>query len=159
MIRDYLTHYLPRDIDIPPLWLAMAIVLTWALSFLWSVSLFGIVPGLGEVLVFFGLCLLAVSVAQMALARTTFIPRRNPKALVTRGVFKYSRNPIYLADAMILTGAVLYWGAVFALPVIPGFMWLITQRYIADEENRLKAGFGAEYSTWAAKTPRWIGPI
>lgn len=159
MIRDYLTHYLPRDIDIPPLWLAMAIVLTWALSFLWSVSLFGIVPGLGEVLVFFGICLLVGSVAQMAIARTTFIPRRNPQALVTRGVFKYSRNPIYLADAMILTGAVLYWGAVFALPVIPGFMWLITQRYIVDEENRLKAGFGAEYLTWAAKTPRWIGSI
>ena len=99
---------------------------------------------------------MARSVAQMLLARTTFIPRRDPTALVTRGVFALSRNPIYLADAMVLTGASLYWGALLALPLVPLFMVLITQRYIKDEEARLQAGFGPQFQAWAARVPRWF---
>jgi hypothetical protein len=56
--------------------------------------------------------------AQMTLARTTVIPRRNPSALVTGGLFAWSRNPIYLADAIILTGAILWLDAVLALPLV-----------------------------------------
>ena len=144
-----------REIDIPPLWLGLALALSWALSWIWAWPM----PGIGLALIGLGAVLMVVAVAQMLLSRTTFIPRRNPRALVTAGVFRISRNPIYLADALILTGAILYWGALFALPVIPAFMSLIMQRYIKDEENRLHAGFGAECSTWAARVGRWLGPL
>lgn len=144
-----------RQIDIPPFWLGLALVAGWGLSFLLAVPF----VAAGVVLIGLGGVVMLGAVAQMVLARTTFIPRRNPTALVTGGFFAISRNPIYLADALILTGAILFWGALFALPVIPAFMSLITQRYILDEENRLQAGFGAEYSTWAARTGRWIGPF
>ena len=144
-----------REMDIPPFWLGLALVASWALSRVWAWPL----PGIGVVLIGVGAVLMLAAVAQMLLSRTTFIPRRNPRALVTAGVFRISRNPIYLADALILSGAILYWGALFALPLIPAFMSLITQRYIKDEENRLQAGFGAEYSTWAARVGRWLGPL
>jgi protein-S-isoprenylcysteine O-methyltransferase Ste14 len=144
-----------RQIDIPPLWLGLALLASWGLSFLLAVPF--VVAGV--LLIGLGVVVMLGAVAQMVLARTTFIPRRNPSALVTGGFFAISRNPIYLADAMILTGAILFWGALFALPVVPAFMVLITQRYIFDEENRLQAGFGAEYLTWAARTGRWIGPL
>lgn len=144
-----------REMDIPPLWLGLALAASWALSRLWAWPL----PGLGMAVIGLGAVLMLAAVAQMLASRTTFIPRRNPSALVTAGVFRISRNPIYLADALILTGAILYWGALFALPVIPAFMSLIMQRYIKDEENRLQAGFGAEYSTWAARVGRWLGPL
>lgn len=144
-----------REMDIPPFWLGLALVASWALSRVWAWPL----PGIGVVLIGVGAVLMLAAVAQMLLSRTTFIPRRNPRALVTAGVFRISRNSIYLADALILSGAILYWGALFALPLIPAFMSLITQRYIKDEENRLQAGFGAEYSTWAARVGRWLGPL
>lgn len=143
-----------REVDIPPLWLGLSLALSWGLSHLWAIPL----PTLGFTLIGLGVLLMSAALVQMRGARTTFVPRRNPKALVTGGVFALSRNPIYLADVLILSGAVFYWGAVFALPVIPAFMMLITQRYIIDEEKRLLAGFEAEYLTWSSKTGRWLGP-
>ena len=90
-----------RQIDIPPLWLALALGLAWGLGRVWSVSGLAWV-GAGVVLV--GAAMMAAAVVAMVLARTTFVPRRDPEALVTAGLFGISRNPIYLADALILLG-------------------------------------------------------
>ena len=90
------------------------------------------------------------------MARTTVIPRRNPAALVTGGVFRLTRNPIYLGDAALLTGAILWWDAPAALPLVPAFVWLITRRFIRDEEARLRAAFGADFDRWAARVRRWL---
>ena len=145
-----------RMVDIPPLWLALALAASWGLGRFWpGPSLFW--PGI--LVIGAGLVLMVVALLSMARARTTFIPRRDPSALVTGGVFGLSRNPIYLADAMILTGAILWWGAWAALPLVPLFMVLITQRFIHDEEARLRAGFGPGYEAWAALVPRWFWPI
>ncbi len=145
-----------RELDIPPLWLGLALVASWALGWVWSVP--GL-AGLGVALVLAGLAMMGLAVGGMVLARTTFIPRRDPTALVTGGLFRISRNPIYLADALILAGAILYWGAVLALPLIPLFMMWITRRYILEEEARLRAGFGPRYDAWAAQVPRWVWRI
>ena len=142
-----------RSLDIPPVWLALALGVSWALSLLGSVLTFA---GIGKILIALALLLMLAALAQMLLARTTFIPRRDPQALVVTGVFALSRNPIYLADVLILTGAILYWGAVLALPVIPAFIALISQRFIRDEEGRLRAGFGLAATQYFATVPRWI---
>ena len=96
------------------------------------------------------------AVVQRARARTTVIPHRQPQALVTRGVFRLSRNPIYLADAGFLLAAVLWLDVALALPLVPVFMLVIRQRFIRSEEARLRAGFGPEFENWAARTRRWI---
>lgn len=140
-------------LEIPPLWLGLALTLSWALSQLWSVGGFG---ALGLALIAVGLGLMGMAVIEMMLARTTFIPRRAPSALVTTGVFRVSRNPIYLGDALILTGAILWWGAMLALPLIPAFIILITQRFIIGEENRLRIAFRDEYQSWSKRVRRWI---
>lgn len=142
-----------KQLDIPPLWLALALGVSWLLSRLWPVRGLAL---LGDVLIALGLLLMAAALVQMLLGRTTFIPRHDPQALVTGGVFGISRNPIYLADAMILTGAILHWGAVLALPVIPAFVALITRRFILDEEHRLRSGFGARAEAYFAAVPRWF---
>ncbi len=145
-----------NELDIPPFWLALALAASWVLSQIWSVAGLG---WIGLVLIGLGLVIMTLALAQMLWGRTTFIPRRNPQNLVTGGVFGISRNPIYLADALVLTGAILFWGAVLALPLIPAFVALITQRYIRDEERRLRAGFGAQAEAYFAKVPRWIGRV
>jgi protein-S-isoprenylcysteine O-methyltransferase Ste14 len=146
-----------REIEIPPLWLALHLAAAWVLALI-SPGVFGATGDLtGKVLVLLGAVVMAAAILQMALQRTTVIPRRDPSALVTTGVFSLSRNPIYLGDALILTGAVLWLDAVLALPLIFSFVWLIQTRFIRDEEARLTQAFGPEFDLWAARTRRWLG--
>ncbi len=146
-----------RDIDIPPSWLALHIAAAWVLSLV-SPPVFGDSGRVvGQVLVVTGVVVMAVAALQMVLSRTTVIPRRNPSALVTGGLFGWSRNPIYLTDAVILSGAILWLDAVLALPLMASFVWLIQTRFIRDEEARLTEAFGPEFDLWAAKVRRWLG--
>jgi protein-S-isoprenylcysteine O-methyltransferase Ste14 len=146
-----------REIDIPPLWLAIFLALAWALALMVPWHPFGVVGlGGGGAVVLAGLGLMGLALAQMLLGRTTFIPRRDPSAMVTGGVFRLSRNPIYLGDAMVLAGAALWLDAPIALLLVPLFMAFIARRYIRDEEARLEAQFGAAYHAWAARVRRWL---
>ena len=145
-----------RQIDIPPLWLALALAASWGLGWFWPGRGLG---WIGLAVVLAGLALMLAAVLTMVLARTTVIPRREPTALVTKGVFRLSRNPIYLGDALVLLGAILYWGTWIAVPLVPVFMLLITRRYIRDEEKRLRLGFGQAYEAWSARVPRWVWRI
>lgn len=147
----------PSEIDIPPTWLALHVLVAWGLSFL-SPALFGVVGAwLGKALLVLGGLVMAGAIAQMALHRTTVIPRRDPSSMVTTWLFSLSRNPIYLADAIILLGAILWLDALLALPLVLSFTWLIQSRFIRDEEARLTAAFGPEFDLWAARTRRWLG--
>jgi protein-S-isoprenylcysteine O-methyltransferase Ste14 len=146
-----------RDIDIPPTWLALHLAAVWGLSLV-SPAVFGSLGRIaGAGLVLLGLAIMAVAVAQMLLQRTTVIPRRDPRALVTSGVFSLSRNPIYLGDAVVLAGAILWWDVVLAVPLVASFVWLIQTRFIRDEEARLTLAFGAAFDLWAGRTRRWFG--
>lgn len=144
-----------REIDFPPVWLAGFAALGGVIGRLAPIELdFNSILGAGLILV--GLGLMLVAVAQMALARTTVIPHRDPSALVMGGVFALSRNPIYLADALVLTGLYLHWDALVALPLVAVFMAIITRRFIRPEEARLGAMFGEIYDDYRARTRRWI---
>ena len=150
-------HPILAELDIPPSWLALHIAAAWLLSFL-SPALSGSFGGpAGKILILAGAGLMAAAIAQMVLHRTTVIPRRNPSALVTTGVFSLSRNPIYLADTIILLGAILWLDAVVALPLLASFTWLIQTRFIRDEEARLTLAFGPEFDLWTGRTRRWLG--
>ncbi len=147
-----------REIDIPPLWLALFIAAAWGLDRL--------APGLAtgwNWLAWAGYALIALGVLAMALAlieflrnRTTFIPRRVPTAFLQHGIYRFSRNPIYLGDALVLAGLILAWDVLAALILVPAFMWLITKRYIEGEEAGLEAKFGAEFIAWKQKVRRWL---
>lgn len=146
-----------REIDIPPSWLALHIGAAWVLSCVSPQVFEALGRSLGQGLVVLGAVVMALAALQMVLSRTTVIPRRNPSALVTGGLFAWSRNPIYLADAVILTGAILWLDAVLALPLVGSFVWLIQTRFIRDEEARLTEAFGPEFDLWAARVRRWVG--
>ena len=148
-------------LDIPPAWLALALLAAWGLR---GPRLFPrdwiaanrIAEGLGWALVAGGAALMIWAVLAMTRARTTPVPHRQPSALVTDGPFAWSRNPIYLGDAVVLLGAILIWSAPLALPVLAAFMWWIDRHFIAAEEARLRAGFGAAFEDWAGRVRRWI---
>ena len=148
---------MPKLTDLPPVWLALGLCIVWGLDQLVPWSLFG--PGgrpVGVLLIFLGLTLVLLAALQMIRLRTTVIPKSDPSHLVTTGLFRLSRNPIYLGDALILAGAILWWDVPHGVPVLIGFMALIQYRFILDEEDRLRETFGNAFETWARTTGRWI---
>lgn len=144
-------------VDLPPVWLIGHMVLAWSIGALMPPVIGEAGRWIGSTVGLAGVGLMVAAVVQMVALRTTVIPRRTPSALVTTGVFGWSRNPIYLADALILTGAILWWDAVLALPLVASFVSVITARFIRDEEGRLTAAFGPEFDLWAGRVRRWFG--
>lgn len=148
-----------RWIDIPPVWLVVFILLArqigvaepmW-LTFggAWSDLVSGLLIGGGVVL-------MALAITEMRRQKTTVIPHLQASRLVTSGIFRRSRNPIYLADLLILAGFVLRYDAVVALPLLPIFVWVIERRFVIPEENRLRIQFRADFARYCHKTRRWI---
>lgn len=147
-----------KNLDFPPVWLAVFVVLVWGLTVVVPVLIFSW-PGQGEiamVLLCIGLILTAMAVFEMFKARTTIIPRRDPNALVTTGIFRFSRNPIYLGDAFMLAASALWFQIWPALLLVPLFTGLIQRRFINGEEAVLKEEFGEEFEQWQQRTRRWI---
>ncbi len=147
-----------KHIDIPPFWLVLFIAAAWVLGQAVATPRFLPVffTGLGVLLVLGGFLLMLWSVLTMVRAKTTPVPRRDPSAIVTSGPFSFSRNPIYLGDAMILLGLILWWQAWIALILVPIFMLLIQGRFILDEEKRLASQFGDDFLRYCGNTRRWI---
>ena len=79
-----------------------------------------------------------------------------PKRLVTNGVYRYSRNPIYIAELTMIAG----WAILFTAPIIVAYgvvlfvvLSLAVRRY---EEPRLARQFGDQYAAYTAETGRWL---
>ncbi len=148
-----------RWLDLPPIWLCLFLAVAWWQAALWSYGLtFGPVWAdlLGGLLVGAGVILMALAVFEMRRARTTVIPHLEPSQIVTTGIFSRTRNPIYLGDALVLTGLILAWDSVLSLPLVPIFVWLIERRFIIGEEARLNARFPDAFAQYAGKTRRWL---
>ncbi len=148
---------MPLTLDLPPVWLALFVGVVWLMAQTLAITLFG---ALGDALAagfaVFGLGLMALALREMARAKTTIIPHRSAQALVTGGVFRLTRNPIYLGDTALLVAAILWWDVPLALPLVPLFMLVIRERFIRDEEAGLRSAFGASFDTWSEGVGRWL---
>lgn len=142
-------------LDIPPVWLLGSLALSRVIARIIPVYL----PGghrVGIFLVLAGVVLLAGAVVQMLAWRTTVDPYGRPTALLTTGLFGLSRNPIYLADVLLLTGLSLWWNGAASLFLVPLLMVILTRRFIRPEEDRLLTSFGAAFDAYVSQTRRWI---
>jgi protein-S-isoprenylcysteine O-methyltransferase Ste14 len=89
-------------------------------------------------------------------AGTTVVPYAESKAMVTSGVFRFTRNPMYMGFTLILFGAAVLFGTLSPFLVIPFFMALIERRFIRTEEKMLELKFGQAYLDYKKKVRRWI---
>ena len=147
-----------REFEIPPVWLGIFIAIAWVLDRMAPGLATGwgwlVVPGYG--LVVLGLLAMGLAVIEFLRNNTTFIPRRVPTAFLQNGIYRLSRNPIYLGDALVLAGLILAWDILPALLLVPAFMLLITKRYIEGEEAGLEAKYGTAFGEWKNRVRRWI---
>lgn len=105
-----------------------------------------------------GLAVLASAVVQFVRARTTVNPLRpeEASALVTGGLFRYTRNPMYLGMALVLAAWTAWLGNAVAALVLAGFVAFIGRFQIAPEERALRAHFGEQFDAYARQVRRWI---
>ncbi len=146
-------------LDLPPVWLLVfAVIAYWQARLLpMGLSLAHPVTMLvGGLLVGAGIVLILLAAIEFRKHKTTIVPHQEASALVQSGVFSRSRNPIYLADVLILTGLVLRWDAVLSLVLVPILFWVLETRFIIPEENRLRRQFRADFARYTQKTRRWL---
>lgn len=145
-----------KYLDLPPVYLIAALFVAYWVGQAVPVDLG--MPGrlIGMVLLAAGLILIGLALWALIRAKTTPIPREDPNALVATGIFRLSRNPIYLGDALILTGLCIRWDAALALPLVPLFIWFITRRFIEQEEQTLRTAFPDTYPAYLSATRRWL---
>lgn len=110
-----------------------------------------------------GLLLLAVVIScvaliQFYLAKTSIDPKNPSKAssLVSNGIYKYSRNPIYLGLLLILLAWALWLGNAFNVLLAAGFVSYMNAFQIQPEEASLTSLFGKEYKNYCIKVRRWF---
>ncbi|GAB3522841.1 methyltransferase family protein [Photobacterium alginatilyticum] len=122
----------------------------WTFTF-WGQFLLVLVFCLGGTLV--GLA----GVMSFAKERTTVDPRNPHKAssLVTSGIYRFSRNPMYLGLVLFLIAAFIYLSALSALVMIPLFIFYMNNFQIGPEEDVLEAIFGEEYRQYCEQVRRW----
>ena len=86
----------------------------------------------------------------------TPLPLDAPRVLVIKGLYRFTRNPMYMGVLAVILSQALYYGAVsvalYACAVLAGFE-LFVRFY---EEPTLRRLFGAQYEDYRRKVPRWI---
>ena len=87
---------------------------------------------------------------------TTVKPGEQSEILVQSGVFKLSRNPMYLGMALILFGIAIILGSVTPFIVLIIFVYLININFISIEESMLEDKFGANWIEYKKNVRLWI---
>ncbi|MGJ8581990.1 MAG: methyltransferase family protein [Psychromonas sp.] len=91
-------------------------------------------------------------------AQTTVNPTTPEKTttLVISGIYRYSRNPMYLGLAGFLFAEACLLGNVLCLAVLPFYIYIINKRFIEPEERALMAIFGDPFNTYKKQVRAWL---
>ena len=103
-----------------------------------------------------GILLLAGARWQFAKARAEIHTFRPPTTLVTSGIYRFMRNPMYVGFALLLLGGALYVNTVCALLVPFAFLLAARVWYIPAEERAAREAFGPACDAYAARVGRWM---
>ena len=147
-----------KRIIYPPVWLLIGLIAIFTLNESWPVLRFTSLAGqlAGGLIILVGLVLLVMANGLFVRAGTNVIPFREVSSLVTRGIYRYTRNPMYLGMALVLLGCAVTVGAASALVVPVLFMVIIELRFIRPEEHMLQGLFPQDYPAYCTRVRRWI---
>lgn len=98
------------------------------------------------------------SVLSFKLANTSITPLHPEQTshIVTTGIYRFSRNPMYLSILIFLTAWAVYLENATALIVLPLFVFCLNYLQIIPEEQALERKFGDEYLAYKKAVRRWV---
>src|SRR5215216_3037632 len=115
-----------------------------------------ILRNIGLLLTFVGFLFGIGALLEFRKARTTLDPHGSVRQLVTSGIYRFTRNPIYLGFLLMVIGlplsSGLYWGFVMA----PFYILTMDRLVIEREEAYLEKKFGKTYTSYASNVRRWL---
>jgi protein-S-isoprenylcysteine O-methyltransferase Ste14 len=149
---------LVKRIIYPPVWLLLGLIAIFFLNAYYPGPRFTQLAGqlAGGVLILVGLWLLVSAGSLFTRAKTGLIPFRDVSALVTTGIYRYTRNPMYLGMAAVLLGCAVTVGAGSALVVPLLFAVIVEWRFIRPEEAMLRDIFPEQFPAYCQRVRRWI---
>lgn len=154
-MSEYQDH---ADVKIHPpvltvIFIALAYILKWIIPVPFMVS--SVLENIGFGLVVIGFLFAVTAFLAFRKAHTTLDPHGKVSALVTDGIYRFSRNPIYLGFLLMLIGFPLnsgnYWGSLLA----PVFVLSMNSLVIEKEEAYLEKKFGDVYTSYKSWVRRW----
>lgn len=149
------------ELKLPPPLVALAVaVLMWLASRVTAPIELPFAFRIGTVIAFalLGFCIDLTGLISFRRARTTINPTRPMAAssLVSTGIYRYTRNPMYLGLLIELLAWAVFLSNVLALLLVPLFVLYINRFQIAPEERALAAIFGAEFAAYKGRVRRWL---
>lgn len=102
------------------------------------------------------LLIIAVAQIQMGASWRVGVPKEGPGELVSRGLFAWSRNPIFVGLLTALLALLLWSPTVLSAAVLTG-AWTLTLVQVRIEEEALRETHGDAYERYAAEVGRWFG--
>lgn len=113
---------------------------------------------LGFIIILVGLMIIFIAARQFKAVNTTINPIKpeNASVLVNKGIFSYSRNPMYLGMLLIIIGFSIIQNLMAIIAIMP--IWIIYMTYfqIIPEEEAMKILFKEDFVNYCIKTRRWI---
>jgi protein-S-isoprenylcysteine O-methyltransferase Ste14 len=110
--------------------------------------------GLGIAIV--GFLLPFIAIREFIKARTTVDPHGSVTSIISSGIYRYTRNPIYLGFLLMLIGFLLFsntlWGLILAPVLVLSFNYFV----IKHEEAYLEKKFGEQYTSYKSRVSRWL---
>ncbi len=142
----------------PPILLLIHVGVAWLLGgFVALPMVFSpLLRNIGLVLAGIGFLFGILSLYAFAKARTTVNPHGSVRAIVSTGVYRFTRNPIYLGMVFMLVGFPLAFGNVWGIPLAPAFIPLMNKLVIEHEEAYLEKKFGEAYTGYKSRVRRWL---
>jgi protein-S-isoprenylcysteine O-methyltransferase Ste14 len=143
---------------LPPTYLLIAIVVMVALHFLFPAAIIIRMPWsfVGVIPLAAGVILNLVADRDFKKRQTTVKPFEKSTVLITTGVYRLSRNPMYLGFELILIGLALLLGSLTPLAVVILFPALMESVFIRAEEQMLARQFGQRWIEYNEEVRRWI---
>ena len=144
----------------PPLIYVAGLALGIAADRLAHLPGLGLQPALRDVLgTGFVVAGLLISFAGAGLFRrlgTAIVPYKPATRLVTSGIYRWTRNPMYLGMAVAYAGVAAFFGSLSSLVLLPLVLVTVQTQVIAREEAYLERAFGAEYEAYKKRVRAWI---
>ena len=149
------------ELKVPPpvLALCLALLMWFTSSLVAPLAVpFGVRVGVALALVVIGQSISISGIVSFRRAKTTINPIKLSAAssLVSSGVYRFTRNPMYLGLLVTLVAWAVFLSNLLALVGAPLFVLYINRFQINSEERVLSSLFGAEYAAYKEKVRRWL---
>ena len=146
-------------VKFPPLLLFLVVIgAAYGIHYVYPMGLGGAseLKYVGGLVIILGIGVIVMASLNFKRAKTTIEPWKPSTAIISTGIYRYSRNPIYLALCLIQMGIGLALNNFWILIAVLVYALLLYHMAIKKEEAYLESKFGEEYTAYKNKVRRWI---